>query len=122
MSQVVLNHLQPSINLGLDESKFWDMSLAEVMSWQDGAIYRMKSKAQFDYILADLIGISAGRMMSNDAKYPSIDEVYPNLFEKQEEEHNEEEEVAKNNINRFMEFALKHNAMMKKGESEQSGS
>ena len=122
MSQVVLNHLQPSINLGLDESKFWDMSLAEVMRWQDGAIYRMKSKAQFDYILADLIGISAGRMMSKDVKYPSIDEVYPNLFEKQEEEHNEEAEVAQNNINRFMEFALKHNAMMKKGESEQSGS
>ena len=83
-------------------------------------MYRLKTKAQFHYILADLIGISAGRMMSKDVKYPSIDEVYPNLFEKQEEEHNEEAEVAQNNINRFMEFALKHNAMMKKGEENGS--
>ena len=122
MSQVVYSYLQPSINLGLDERQFWDMSIAEVVRWQEGAMYRLKTKAQFHYILADLIGISAGRMMSKDVKYPSIDEVYPNLFEKQEEEHDEEAGVAQNNINRFMEFALKHNAMMKKGESEQSGS
>ena len=122
MSQVVLNQLQPSINLGLDESKFWDMSLAEVMRWQEGAIYRMKSKAQFDYILADLIGISAGRMMSNDVTYPAIEDVYPNLFEKEKEEHDNEAEIATNNINRFLQFAMAHNAAMTKGESEQSGS
>ena len=85
-------------------------------------MYRLKTKAQFHYILADLIGISAARMMSEDVTYPAIEDVYPNLFEKEKEEQDNEAEIATNNINRFMEFALKHNAMMKKGESEQSGS
>ena len=122
MSQSIYRLLQPSINLGLDESKFWEMTVAEVERWQEGAVFRLKSKAQFDYILADLIGVSVSRMMSKDVEYPSIEDVYPELFETEKEEHDEEAEIAQNNINRFMEFALKHNAMMKKGESEQSGS
>ena len=85
-----------------------------------GAVFRLKSKAQFDYILADLIGVSVSRMMSKDVEYPAIEDVYPELFEKEKEEHDEEAEIAQNNINRFMEFALKHNAMMKKGEENGS--
>ena len=112
--------LQPSINLGLEESKFWEMTVAEVERWQEGAVFRLKSKAQFDYILADLIAASVSRMMSNYIEYPAIEDAYPNLFEKEKEEHDKEAEIAQNNINRFMEFALKHNAMMKKGEENGS--
>lgn len=96
------------------------MTLAEIERWQEGAIFRLKSKAQLDYTLANLIGVSVGRMMSKDVQYPNIEDVYPNLFEKEKEERNEEAEIATNNINRFMEFALRHNAMMKKGESDGS--
>lgn len=120
MSQLVYSHLQPSINLGLSESQFWEMTLAEIGRWQEGAIWRLKSKAQFDYILADLIGISADRMVSKDVEYPTIEDVYPNLFEKEIEERDEEAEIATNNINRFMEFAQRHNSMMKKGEEDGS--
>ena len=65
------------------------MTIAEVARWQEGAMWRLKSKAQFDYILADLIGISAGRMASNDVEYPAIKDVYPDLFndEDEKEEH-----------------------------------
>lgn len=123
MSEIVYQHLQPAINLGLDEFKFWEMTVAEVSRWEEGAMWRLKSKAQFDYVLADLIGISSARMMSDDVKYPSLEDAYPNLFEQTPDEimeQKKEEEIATQNLNRFMEFAMKHNAMMTKGESDGS--
>lgn len=123
MSEIVYQHLQPAINLGLDEFQFWEMTVAEVSRWEEGAMWRLKSKAQFDYVLADLIGISSARMMSDDVKYPSLEDAYPNLFEQTPDEimeQKKEEEIATQNLNRFMEFAMKHNAMMTKGESDGS--
>lgn len=96
------------------------MTLAEVVRWEKGAIFRLKSKAQFDYILADLIGISVGSKFSDKIEYPTIEKAYSGLFDEQKEENNNEEIIAQNNVNRFMEFALKHNAMMKKGEEDGS--
>ena len=55
------------------------MSVAEVERYLKGVEWRMKLQAQFDYSLADLIGISAARMVSNDVKFPAIEEVYPNI-------------------------------------------
>ena len=96
------------------------MTLAEVVRWEKGAIFRLKSKAQFDYILADLIGISVGSKFSDKIEYPTFEKAYSGLFDEQKEEHNNEEIIAQNNVNRFMEFALRHNAMMKKGEEDGS--
>lgn len=77
----------------------------------------MKSKAQFDYTLADLIGISVARTVSKEAQFPSIEKVYPNLFEEEmaeiRKQQAEEEAAITNSKNRFLEFALKHNAKMK---------
>ena len=79
-------------------------------------MWRLKSKAQFDYILADLIGISAGRMASNDVKYPALEDAYPDLFnDKEKKEEHDDAEIATNNINRFLQFAMAHNAAMTKG-------
>lgn len=95
------------------------MTVAEVIRYEEGAMWRMKQKAQFDYALANLIGISSARMMSSDVKYPAIEDAYPDLFVKpKEEEKVEEDIVIQNSVNRFMEFAMRHNAMMKKGEGE----
>lgn len=93
------------------------MTIAEVMRYEEGAMWRMKQKAQFDYILANLIGISCARMMSKDVKYPAFDEAY-NFNEEHQEEENEQiaQDIATQNINRFLEFAMKHNAKMKEGE------
>lgn len=79
-------------------------------------MWRLKSKAQFDYILADLIGISAGRMANNDVQYPALEDVYPDLFnDKEKKEEHDDAEIATNNINRFLQFAMAHNAAMTKG-------
>ena len=95
------------------------MTVAEVQRYIEGAEWRMRTQAQYDYVLADLIGVSVSRVMSSEVQFPDIADVYPNLFEKPSEEEikSKEEEVATvNSTNRFMEFALKHNAMKQKGE------
>lgn len=120
MKDIVWQFLQPAINVGLEEFNFWEMTLAEIQRYIEGAEWRMRTKAQYDYMLSDLIGISVGRMMSNEIHLPPIESVYPNLFEEvdEEEKAQKEEEIAvANSTNRFMEFALKHNAMKQKGEN-----
>ena len=114
--------LQPAINLGLDEERFWEMTLIEVKRYSDGATWRLKSQAQFDYILANLIGYSVSRVVSSEAEFPSIEKVYPHLFEEEAAElkkkQTEEDAMITNSKNRFLEFALKHNARMKAQKEE----
>lgn len=89
------------------------MTPGEVQRYNDGALWRLRSRAQFDYMLADLIGVSSARMMSNEVKFPALEDAYPGLFEKKPEEVKalEEEELRiQNSTNRFLEFAMKHNA------------
>ena len=79
----------------------------------------MKSQAQFDYSLANLIGVSVARIMSNDVSYPQIEEVYPDLFEdeiKEKRRQKEEELKINNSVNNFMAFAMKHNSRLKGSE------
>lgn len=118
MNDIAQKLLQPAINMGLSEFDFWNMTKAEIERYLEGAIWRMRSKAQFDYCLADLIGISVARVMSNDVTYPPIEQIYPNLFDqdiKVEKERLEEEVRIQDSTNRFMEFALKHNAKIREG-------
>lgn len=118
MSDIAQQLLQPAINLGLSEFDFWNMTKAEIERYMEGAIWRMKTKAQFDYCLADLIGVSVARVMSNEVEYPPIDKVYPTLFQNtaaEEKQRQEEEARIEDSKNRFLEFALKHNARMREG-------
>lgn len=94
------------------------MTVAELSRYEEGAMWRLRTKAQFDYALADLIGVSSARMMSSDVTYPPIDEVYPSLFESMAQERKEEEIATQNSVNRFMEFAMRHNSMMRKEEGD----
>ena len=96
------------------------MTLAEIERYCEGATWRLKQQAQFDYSLADLIGVSVGRLLSKEVEYPTIQEVYPHLFEDEipKEEINQLDEVTTNSINNFMAFAMKHNAKMRGVETE----
>lgn len=115
MAEIAEKLLQPAINLGLSEFDFWTMTKAEIERYMEGAIWRMKSKAQFDYCLADLIGVSVARVMSNEVDYPPIEKVYPTLFEEEVRLAREEELRIEDSTNRFLEFAMKHNARMREG-------
>lgn len=107
--------LQPAINMGLSEFDFWNMTKAEIERHLEGAVWQLKSKAQFDYLLADLIGVSVARILDSKAEYPPIEKAYSFLFEDTVPEANEEEIRMENSMNRFMEFALKHNAKLREG-------
>ena len=118
MTDIAQKLLQPAINVGLSELDFWNMTKAEIERYVEGAIWRMRSQAQFDYCLADLIGISVARVMSDDVEYPPIEKIYPTLFDDviQEQKRQQEEKLRMvDSTNRFMEFALKHNARIREG-------
>ena len=91
------------------------MTVAEIVRYTEGAVWRFKSKAQFDYALADLIGISVARIMANDVKYPTIEEVYPHLFGEELRKKEEAERKDEASANRFIQFTLQHNAKMRQG-------
>ena len=116
-------HLQACINYGMDEEKYWNNTLAENIRFEDGYKWRLQTKAQFDYALANLIGVSCARMMSKDVEFPKIEDVYDGIFEKKKEvmTFEQEQDIAtQDSVNRFMEFALKHNAMMRKEEGNKT--
>ena len=100
--------------MGLNESDYWNMTIAEIQRWIEGATWRYKSKAQFDYVLADLIGISTARVISKEAKYPDIEDVYPSLFEREEKPIVKDDTMTISQ-NRFLAFAQAHNARIQKG-------
>lgn len=109
--------LQPAINCGLSESDFWNMTKIEVERYLEGANWRMKVQAQFYYSLADLIGVSCARIMSKDVEFPTIEQVYPNLYSEapgQEDEVIEDEKDMTASVNNFLAFAMRHNAKVRK--------
>lgn len=96
------------------------MTVAEVSRFEEGAIWRLKQKAQFDYALANLIGISSARIMSTEVKFPTLYEAYPDYFEAELMKEAEEERAANETMNQFLEFANKHNAKKRKEGGEKT--
>lgn len=120
MKDIAYQMLQPAINFGLSEFEFWDMTKAEIERYLEGALWRLQTKAQFDYSLADLIGASVARLLDSGSEYPTLQQVYPYLFEEEKPDEKEleaEQTATTNSINNFLTFALQHNAKLKK-ESE----
>ena len=69
----------------------------------------VRQKANFDYILADLIGRSVGRIYSSTTNIPDIYTVYPSLFNSQEIEEEKAQRQAELSTIRFRLFAKAHN-------------
>ena len=74
---------------------------------------RAQEKASFDYILADLIGRSIGRIYSSSTKIPAISEAYPTLFDSQEIEEQKAVKKAEISALRFKQFANSYNKRFK---------
>lgn len=72
-----------------------------------------RERASYDYILADLIGRSIGRIYSASSKYPDISEVYPNIFKAEEVEKAKSAKRAELSAIRFKQFAKFHNDRFK---------
>ena len=81
--------LDNALDYGISENEFWNMTLSEltraIESKKRVDKVRLQEKANFDYILANLIGKSISRIYSSSNKMPDISEVYPTLFDSKEE-------------------------------------
>lgn len=75
-------------------------------------LMKMKENALNTYVLADLIGASVARLMDKNAKYPTIDKVFPSLFEPQEPKQQD----WRNAKDWLMKYADAHNK--KRGEAQ----
>lgn len=83
------------------------MTLAELERLFKSKQRMQKQKAQeqayFDYQLADLIGVSVGRIYNKSTKMPSVEEAYPNIFDfDAEEKQKKQDELS---AARFKQFA-----------------
>lgn len=95
------------------------MSLAELMRFIESKEriqkQELQRQASMDYILADLVGRSISRIYNSANKMPTLEDAYPNLFDKQvleEERANRQDEVS---ALRFKMFANSFNSRFKEG-------
>lgn len=113
ISDYVFNWLETALDFGITEFEFWEMTLAEleraIESKRRVKKIEAQEKASFDYILADLIGRSVGRIYSSATKIPEISEVYPSLFDSKDIEEKKQEQKAELSVLRFKQFANSYN-------------
>lgn len=109
--------LETALDCGISEAAYWDMSIAELMRAIESynRRYRVaeRQQAAFDYILADAIGKSVGRIYSSSATMPQLYELYPSLFNGEEIQAQEQAKRDELSVLRFKQFAQAHNDKLK---------
>ena len=115
----VYKWLDNALDYGITERDFWDMTLAElnrlIASKERVRKQEAKERATFDYILADLIGRSIGRIYSSSAKMPDINEAYSTLFDGKKIEEQKMQKKQELSVIRFKQFAEKYNKNFRSG-------
>lgn len=114
LTYYIYKWLDSALDFGIKEHEFWDMTIAEfsraIKSKEKVKRIEAQEKASFDYILADLIGRSIGRVYSSATHYPDISAVYPSLFDSEEIKQMKADKQAELSVLRFKQFASFHNS------------
>lgn len=111
-----------SLDYGIKELEFWEMTPGEVIRAVNSKIKTRKLEAQerasYDYILANLIVKGVGISFGANGSFPSIEEAYPGLFNDLVEERNQKVQEQKMNLSalRFKQFAQSYNDNFKRKE------
>lgn len=111
---IAFKWLTTALDIGISETDFWSMTFAEVERaaecWQRTQKRELQERAKLTHILADLIGHSVGRIYSQDAKMPTLQEAFPSLFEESEEEREKKANATMElSALRFRQFAQAYN-------------
>lgn len=111
--------LNSSLDFGLRELDFWEMTPGEVIRFIESRnrVRRIEAqeKASYDYILANLIVKGIGITLGSKDTMPPIQDVYPKLFDDLAEEHEEKVQQQKAQLSalRFKQFAQSYNNKFK---------
>ena len=99
--------LETALVYGISEFDFWNMTIAEILraveAKQKVEKLEHKQKAIYDYKLANLISIGFAH------KLPDIWEMYPTLFDSEDEIQKREQKQAELSALRFINFAESFN-------------
>lgn len=103
-----------ALQVGINVIGYWYMTYGEIVdtieAYNENERNRTREVASFNYSLANLIGLSVARLMDDKAKFPSLQEAFPEMFDdiKYEEKQltQQDPDIMKA---RFMEFAESHN-------------
>lgn len=100
-----------AIEAGVPVREYWLLTLYEINASIKGYQQRLQTQATLDYIQADLIAASVGRLLDKKIKYPPKEKAYPALFKEDSRSQKITTEVAKQ---RLMMFAAHHNEKMRR--------
>lgn len=125
--KILDDYLLVCLELGLTESQFNNMTLAEVKRYIDTyekkRTRELKEQAMIEYITCDLMATSIGRLLSKDVKYPTFIDAFSNLFTEEEIEQIEEERAKakyEQTIARMKAMAQAHNDRFEKQNQEEN--
>ena len=125
--KILDDYLLACLELGLTESQFNSMTLAEVKRYIDTyekkRTRELKEQAMIEYITCDLMATSIGRLLSKDVKYPTFIDAFSNLFTEEEIEQIEEERAKakyEQTIARMKAMAQAHNERLDKQNQEEN--
>ena len=117
ISNYIYDWLDNALDYGIPEKDFWEMTIAEltraINSKKRVKKIQEQEHASFDYILADLIGRSVGRIYNSSNKIPEIEEAYPKLFNSEEFQKAKKEKQDELSTLRFRLFAESFNKKFK---------
>lgn len=121
MEQYIEILLENSLLSGLSELDFWEMTVGEVSRYitTKNKIRKIEAqeRASYDYILASLIAKGISISLGAKDTFPSIYEVYSEVFDdviKQKEEE-KQEKIMQLSALRFRQFAQSYNNNRNKG-------
>lgn len=111
--------LHNSLEYGIKERDFWDMTPGEIVR-ECNAISKarklaLQEQATLDYIHAQLITKGISIVLGDKSAFPQIHDVYPNIFDDVIEEQKAKiaEQKAMLSASRFRQFAQSYNSRHK---------
>ena len=72
---------------------------------------QLKEEANFVYQQSILIGIAVGKLFDKSTTFPTIEEIFPSLFETPEAKEEKQDLLTDISVKRFLLFKEKNNAM-----------
>jgi hypothetical protein len=119
MEEYIEQLLYSSLDYGIKEIDFWEMTIGEVIrqieSYRRVQKIQHQEKATYDYLLAGLIVKGVSISLGSKEEYPTLQEAYPGIFDDVAQAQKEKIEEQKVNLSalRFRQFAQSYNSKYK---------